>query len=130
MYYMLRRYYMHTVLLCDFHSWQAIERKLACVDRDLRSAVKDGLRDVFADGAGAAGPAWAEFQKRFSELATVRVALDSTESGDGGKQRMSFFDYIRIYWLGPRWWTTVSVRFRALFQRAGLNTTNDVELFW
>ncbi len=28
----LRRYFLHIVLLCDFHVWQAIERKLAGVD--------------------------------------------------------------------------------------------------
>ena len=129
---MLRRYYMHTVLLCDFHAWQAIERKLGGIDRDLRSAVKDGLHEVFSDPAGANGPAWAAFQARFCELANVHVALDSAETGGsgGGAKRMLFFEYIKTYWLSPRWWTTVSVRFRALFQRAGLNTTNDVELFW
>ena len=70
---MLRRYFMHTVLLCDFHAWQAIERKLTGIDRDLRSAVKDGLHEVFADPAGADGPAWKAFQARFSELAEVRI---------------------------------------------------------
>jgi hypothetical protein len=60
----------------------------------------------------------------------VRVALDTTECSDSGGKRMNFFDYIESHWLCPRWWTTVSVRFRAMFQRAGLNTTNDVELFW
>ena len=129
---MLRRYFIHTVLLCDFHAWQAIERKLAGIDRDLRSAVKDGLHQVFADPAGANGPAWVAFQLRFSELASVHVALDTSESGGSGSggKRMLLFEYIKTYWLSPRWWTTVSVRFRALFQRAGLNTTNDVELFW
>jgi len=99
---MLQRYYMHTVLLCDFHAWQAIEQKLSCVDRDMRSAVKEGLRGVFADPAGEKGVAWEEFQKRFSDMAAVRVALDTSESGGrdgaaGGKQqRMSFFEYIRV----------------------------------
>jgi hypothetical protein len=144
---MLRRYYMHVVLLCDFHAWQAIERKLACVDRDLRSAVKDALREVFADAAGSSGPAWTAFKQRFSELGSVRVALDTTETdgsihvscGPGatesvaqaaGGKRMNFFQYVEVYWLSQRWWTAISVRFRAMFQRAGLNTTNDVELFW
>ena len=131
---MLRRYYMHVVLLCDFHAWQAIERKLSSIDRDLRSSFKDGLRDVFADAAGIEGPAWTAFQSRFRELSGVHVALDTSESGSGcegsGSKRVLLFDYIKTYWLSPRWLTTVSLRFRALFQRAGLNTTNDVELFW
>ncbi len=72
---LLRRYYMHVSLRCDFLIWQTIERKLGCVDREVRSAVKDGLRDVFDDPGGANGAAWASFKARFDgELHNVHVS--------------------------------------------------------
>ena len=135
---MLRRYFMRFIFICDFHAWQAIDRKLACVlDRDQRPAVLDALRKVFDDPRGINGTAWADIKRNHSNLEQVTVALDTAElevdsasAQAKASARMGFFVYIEDFWLCPRWWTSVSVRFRALCQRYGINTTNDIELFW
>ena len=123
----LNRYIMHYTLLCYFHVWKAIDLKLTCVESDIRGAVSDALRNVVTKGAS-----WQAFKERFvDKLSTAKVQVDSSESGESGEGgRIDIFDYFEKHWLSPRWWSTVSGQFRALIETFGINTTNDVELFW
>jgi hypothetical protein len=123
----LARYHLHFTLLCDFHAWKAIERKLSCLDGDLRGPVLDAVRDVICKGTS-----WNDFKERFKDkLGAVTVSLDSSEKSvvDDGT-RVSIFEYFEKHWLSSRWRSTVDGKFRALIEKYGINTTNDVELFW
>ena len=123
----LARYHLHFTLLCDFHVWKAIERKISCLDGDKRGPVLDAVRDVICKGES-----WAAFKERFKDqLSTVTVSLDSSEKsvGDDGA-RVGIFEYFEKHWLSRRWRSTVDGKFRALIEKYGINTTNDVELFW
>ena len=59
------------------------------------------------------------------------MSLDSGEKsvGDDGA-RVGIFEYFEKHWLSSRWRSTVDGKFRALIEKYGINTTNDVELFW
>lgn len=128
---MLRRYFLHFSFICDFHIWQAIERKLTCLDVDMRVQVKDAMQNVFKGVLS-----WDAFKTRFKDdLGSVKVQLDASESEDGPSTspsgaRVGIFDYFETYWLTSRWWSTANTRFRALVEMFGLTTTSDVELFW
>ena len=123
----LARYYLHFTLLCDFHAWNAIERKLSCLDGDQRGPVLEAVRDVICKGAQ-----WDAFKDRFKDkLSAVTVSLDSSEKSVGDNSaRVGIFEYFEKHWLSRRWRSTVDGKFRALIEKYGINTTNDVELFW
>ena len=128
----LSRYFIHVNFLCNFHTWQAIGRKAAALQQELKGVFMEDLRKVLELGAS-----WDDFKAKHAEkMGKVKVALDSSEveKGAGAKgdeaARMNFFEYIEKFWLCERWHTTVDERFRALFEKGGINTTNDVELFW
>jgi len=128
----LSRYFIHVNFLCNFHTWQAIGRKAAALQQNLKGVFMEDLRKVLELGAS-----WPDFKaKHAEEMGKTKVALDSSEvdkigvgKGEEGT-RMNFFEYIEKFWLCERWHSTVDERFRALFEKGGINTTNDVELFW
>ena len=123
---LLKRFFIHFTLLCDFHTWKAIERKLTGIDCNVRDSLINGLRDVLTNGAS-----FADFKARFSgSVGHTTVKLDKSEMDESSIERLGFFDYIERYWLSPRWYSAVSGLFRALIEKYGINTTNDVELFW
>ena len=120
----LQRYFLKFTLLCDFHVLEAVKRKLSAVDADLREPVLDAFREVLFKGAS-----WDAFKERFKDaLSGVSVQLDTSESSDGA--HLGLFQYFEKHWLSPRFRSLADGVFRSLVERFGINTTNDVELFW